>query len=396
MTTASQPSQADQQGSLKRSTWCRYDAMLASAMLIGLLALALWQQQSTTKPAIQSPLVPPIALIKSITVPPPAAAITIARRPLPPPPGLPEQPTSTPLLPAAEALSLVKGLEPLAAEEASLEPNRELQPLRIEPSPPLASPPALRAVSPLAQADKPMRPLSSALSLKPIEAPHPTLPLSNTLKTTPAPVAAPLPASALSPSKDALSQTTMGTANATDAALMRRGRALLHMVSAGRSPLIAVRWPTTAAQRAKLYRLLRRCYGMTLAYRSKDDGRLWVEGEASNASNHRNSLARYYSPLLRSVEGTPIALEERDRRRLRQQQQVPVSALPLRLLPRAVDALLVGGLGHAAGGRFSGSGTISAAYRQLDNQVWVEAIVIDGHRSEVRIDLSPAATVECS
>ena len=67
----------------------------------------------------------------------------------------------------------------------------------------------------------------------------------------------------------------------------------------------------------------------------------------------------------------------------------------VRLFPRQVDALLLGGLQAVIGGDYGGLGVIRARYRLDGRQVLIDGIQGDGRPYPGQIDLSPAAARGC-
>ena len=67
----------------------------------------------------------------------------------------------------------------------------------------------------------------------------------------------------------------------------------------------------------------------------------------------------------------------------------------VRLFPRQVDALLLGGLGALIGPGYGKLSRIQARYRLSGDQVLVERIIGDGRAVDGRIDLSPASAGRC-
>ena len=66
------------------------------------------------------------------------------------------------------------------------------------------------------------------------------------------------------------------------------------------------------------------------------------------------------------------------------------SASAIRIFPRRVDALLLGGLRAVIGEGYQNTSTIHATYRISGSSVTVAGIVADGRSFPGEIDLSPA------
>ncbi|MDX1400629.1 MAG: hypothetical protein R3245_01795 [Kiloniellales bacterium] len=169
----------------------------------------------------------------------------------------------------------------------------------------------------------------------------------------------------------------------------REGRALLRLLEHGSGPQIELAWPGSPANRASLFRVLRSCYGMRLALLD-ESGRLYrVEGDVGSAwtPNLDRFSGFMRKPSGRSPEEEKILFQ-------RAQEKVP-GAIPVRLFPRRVDALLLGGLATFLGEDYRSSKAIRATYRLSGSMVEISEIAADGKWHPGRIDLRPAAEQSC-
>jgi len=101
-----------------------------------------------------------------------------------------------------------------------------------------------------------------------------------------------------------------------------------------------------------------------------------------------------YSGFMRRPTGRLSSRERADIERVRGRHGLE-EGVPVRIFPRRVDALLLGGLGQAVGVDYAKRESIRARYRMSGGRVWVEDIRADGRPVAGRIDLGPAAGRSC-
>jgi len=178
------------------------------------------------------------------------------------------------------------------------------------------------------------------------------------------------------------------------------GRVLLRILEHGAGPEIEIAWPVSDLQRRALYRLFEACYGMEIALIDAG-GRLFSRAGESGQPWQPN-MDRY-SGFVRQPAGR-LTREEQDSiagirafhgglrglRGLRGPSGLRAAA-NVRLFPRRLDALLLGGLKALIGDGYASASAIRAHYRRDGDSVLVEAIRLDGRPILGRIDLSPAA-----
>ena len=225
-------------------------------------------------------------------------------------------------------------------------------------------PPPLSAVPPPPKPAEPPRARPRIVPLQAMPEPTAAKTASPKPKTNP-PVAAPLDPNELS-----------------------RGRALLRILEHGAGPSVEIAWPEGAADRDRLFRVFRDCFAMEMALMDRD-GRLYtLEGPPRQA--WAINMDRY-SGFVRQPAGRLTVTETRRAREIRRHHGGLGDAAMVRLFPRRVDALLLGGLRRLIGGGYGNGATIRAAYRLSSGRVGVNGVRIDGRPIPGRLDLSAAA-----
>ncbi len=165
------------------------------------------------------------------------------------------------------------------------------------------------------------------------------------------------------------------------------GRALLRILEYGSGPEVEIAWPVSMVQRQSLYRLLEACYGMEIALMDSS-GRLYRRiGEVGQP--WQPNLDRY-SGIVRQPSGSLTDDEQINIDRIYKYHGVLHSAENVRLFPRRLDALLLGGLKTLIGDNYAVASIIRARYRRDGHIVLVEGISIDGRSIFGHIDLSKA------
>ena len=163
-----------------------------------------------------------------------------------------------------------------------------------------------------------------------------------------------------------------------------RGRALLRILERGYGPSIEIAWPPRQRDRGELFALFSRCFGLRVALMT-DDGALYgldgAPGEALDLD------IDYYSGFVRSPEGRLTSEEHRQIAAMHATHGQLANASAIRIFPRRVDALLLGGLRAVIGESYQNTSTIHAAYLIRGSSVAVTAIVADGRSFPGEIDL---------
>jgi hypothetical protein len=164
---------------------------------------------------------------------------------------------------------------------------------------------------------------------------------------------------------------------------------MLRLLEHGEGPHIEIAWPESASARRALYDRLTRCLGMRTALIGESQ-RLYVDdgpaGQAWVLDTDR------YSGFMRQPDGALVAGERAVIDRIRARHGGHLRD-PVRLFPRRVDAVLLGGLRQAIGGE--AGQVIRARYRLDGGRVLVDAITADNRAVPGRIDLTANAGRAC-
>lgn len=169
------------------------------------------------------------------------------------------------------------------------------------------------------------------------------------------------------------------------------GRALLRLLEHGKGPTIEIAWPKAPAEREQLYLRFTQCYGVRAAILDSTD-RLF--DRKSNAGISWNIERDRFSGFLRSPAGEPIRQESRQFAQIADHHDL-VSWRPVRVFPRNVDAILLGGLEAIIGKRYQSSSKIRGAYEMVGAKVILTSITVDGRALAGSVDLSGAAARAC-
>jgi len=148
---------------------------------------------------------------------------------------------------------------------------------------------------------------------------------------------------------------------------IREGRALLRLLERGEGPDIEIAWPAATADRAELYRLFGNCFGMRTVIMS-------AGGEMYGAGPFDSDR---YSGFVRRPAGGLSAGERMHVNAIRGRYGLDGGRV-LRLFPRRVDAILLGGLRRIAGDSFDRGVRIRARYRAVATGIEVAYITVDG------------------
>jgi hypothetical protein len=297
-------------------------------------------------------------------------------------------------VPAPAADPPVMPLAPARSDTTTVPPT----PLRATGEQALASEPAVVPMMPgkavetqvATAAPVPLRPRPPAPRPEGAPAAHTPVPLAVppvAAPTSASPDLAPRPAPSAVPTG-----TTLDPSPRKDELAAGEGRALLRILEHGSGPTIDIAWPVSAGERERLYHQLKRCFGMRPALMD-GGGRLYAadgrpgEPWAINLDRH--------SGFVRQARGQVTADERRDVGAIAAHHYGLADAAPVRVFPRAVDALLLGHLRLAVGDGYAQARVIRAAYRLGEAGVTVEGIEVDGRRVAGRIELAAAVTRGC-
>lgn len=348
-------------------------SLLVSAAGALLLILAVMREAPPARPDESRPADPP-------TVADPADPVALAAVSLPPPPA--PKPAPAPEPAPAPAVTEVHSLKPPPPVEAAPAPPRVIEPLKA----PEAKPP-VRKIKPLAPTPKPVVVSESEPKPEPKPEPaqvaeivplrpQPALPRAE-VRAEPAPEAKPAPAR---PEPE-----TVHVSVRTGGAIASEGRALLRLLEHGSGPTIEIAWPRGTAARSRLYQTLARCYGMR-SLLMDGAGNLYI-AEGEQGRKWDVNLDRY-SGFVRQPEGFVAAEERGEADAIRRYHRLGRAAGVVRIFPRQVDSVLLGGLQQVLGSGYAGTRVIHATYRQEGTRLFVEGIEADGRRIIGRIAFS--------
>lgn len=156
------------------------------------------------------------------------------------------------------------------------------------------------------------------------------------------------------------------------AAVEADGRILLRLLEHDSGPSIQIAWPERASYRERLYTVLSSCHGMESAWISPNGQ---VVGDADLLGRDGSVDMDGFSGFVREARG---ALPRAEIAHLRRIAKPSTGARVVRLFPRRVDAILLGGLRRLIGADYTGIGGIVARYRLSGRDVMLEDIRIDG------------------
>ena len=241
------------------------------------------------------------------------------------------------------------------------------------------------------EAIEPLRP-SSTPDTRPAETlPEPLQPRA-TDEVSPQPRSEPNVDRTVEPGPGREPTDRLDSATLPDKSLIAEGRVLLRILEHGSGPTVEITWPVGRDERRRLYRRFEACFGMQFVLMDAD-GRLFaMRGEPGQPWDP--NLDRY-SGFVRQTNGPLTTDEHRYVQDLRTFHHGLAGAYPVRIFPRRVDALLLGGLRHLVGGGYEHATSIPATYRVDGGRVLVEAIESDGRPVQGYVDLSRAAKSSC-
>lgn len=152
------------------------------------------------------------------------------------------------------------------------------------------------------------------------------------------------------------------------------GRARLRMLEHGEGPTIEIAWPDTSRARDRLHDLFTRCYGIRVLLLDGGDRLFGLDGTPGDPWQFD---ADRFSGFVRAPSGATAAAERTAAETIRRRHGVYGARL-VRVFPRRVDTMLLGGLGEVIGSGYADAATIRAAYRVSGGDVVVGDIRIDG------------------
>lgn len=169
------------------------------------------------------------------------------------------------------------------------------------------------------------------------------------------------------------------------------GRALLRMLEVGKGPTIEIAWPESRQHRDRLFEAFRRCLGLEVALLAPGN-RLFLPdtppGQPTVLQSDR--LSRF----LRSPGGEIPGAEQKLHKQIKDRHGIG-EATPVRILPRNVDAALLGGLFRLLGSAYQPGSVIRARYGLQTGALRVADISIDGKETSGRLSLSFSLLRDC-
>jgi len=269
--------------------------------------------------------------------------------------------------------------EPPAAETPPAKPPA-LQAAVVLPPPPVASP-GPPAGSPRTER-APLKPRTGGVpaetvEIKPLKPRPQPVPADAASPAAPEPVSAPGDAPparvAALPRADPAPRPNAGPVAATPQTVTE-GRALLKMLETGKGPVIEIAWPQQPADRSRLYRLLTACYGMQTAILANGGALYVTDSEPGQAWQVNRDTV---SGFIRKPSGMTTEAERSIVTRIRNRHGIAAGDT-VRLFPRGVDAVMLGGLGRIVGPGYLKYSTIRARYRLVGDRITVVDLRVDG------------------
>ena len=188
------------------------------------------------------------------------------------------------------------------------------------------------------------------------------------------PKAAPIPKPA---------QPTQAGTVVPNRATRREGRTLLRLLEHGKGPTIEIAWPDNEGIRDRLYRKFRECFGMRNAVMTAE-GRLYGETGPSGTPWAIN-LDRY-SGFVRHPAGRTITAERARARDISARHGI--DGRSVRVFPRNVDAVILGGLQQVIGGAYKNAKTITATYTKRRGRLVLGTVRVNGRPRKGAVDIS--------
>jgi hypothetical protein len=173
-------------------------------------------------------------------------------------------------------------------------------------------------------------------------------------------------------------------------ATRREGRTLLRLLEHGEGPAIEIAWPANEGTRDRLYRKFRECFGMRNAVMTTE-GRLYGETGPSGTPWAIN-LDRY-SGFVRHPAGRSITAERARARDISARHGI--DGRSVRVFPRNVDAVILGGLQQVIGGAYKNAKTITATYTKHRGRLVLGAVRVNGRPRKGAVDISAVKRRNC-
>ncbi|MBL6928900.1 MAG: hypothetical protein ISR44_06980 [Rhodospirillales bacterium] len=351
-------------------------SVLVSLVAGVILVLVIFLKDRPDERKIAKPVRPPTP--HELPQPEPAAEAVLAAISLPPPPVLPKpQPEAT--------------LKPLQTKEAVVEPPKTVKPMeptakpeRIETKPMVVKPLEKKVEAPPKPKElKPRKPMKAVKAAQ-------KAPVVKPRKSEPVPIKA-KPRIA-EPKPEPVQSETVHVSVRSGGQVAKEGRALLRLLEHGSGPTIEIAWPTGSSNRRNLYRTLSGCFGMQ-AILMDGSGNLFA-AKGQKGQKWEINLDRY-SGFVRQPAGFIAPQERTSADAIRRYHGFGWDRSVVRVFPRQVDSVLLGGLQQVLGENYSRTKVIRATYRQVGGALYIEGIEADGMKVDGRIAFNPKRGSGC-
>ncbi|MFK7867529.1 MAG: hypothetical protein AB8B77_08835, partial [Alphaproteobacteria bacterium] len=157
--------------------------------------------------------------------------------------------------------------------------------------------------------------------------------------------------------------------------LLEQGRPLLRQLEFGDGPAIHIGWPESRHEMQALYRSLTRCYGMKSVILTQD-------GNYYDAHTEFMPNRDYYSHFMRRPQGNLPDEELRLKAKA-----ITLNGSLVRLFPRSLDAMLLGGLSNHLGADFIKKSITASYHLAAHERVLITDIRVGGNPVNLEIDL---------
>ena len=314
--------------------------------------------------------------------PPIQQALRLAAITLPPPP--------QPAQPPTQASQLVKSLQPLpqptpqVAEKKAPPTTQQISPLRSTVKAvvkPLKKPIATLKAKPIApqKTTQPKPDRAPAKSLKTVElAPLKTTQVKAEINKDTNLADEDVQDVVEKPDVKASVQEEAPTpeiAVSQTGAESKTGRVLLKLLEHGTGPEIEIAWPEDGHSQTQLHDIFTQCFGMVTAvmdsqnrlYRKQDN-----RGQTWDINTDR------YSGFVRQPVGRISAKTRTTAANIRRHHYISRNSQMVRIFPRQIDALLLGGLHRLIGPNYKSHRNIQARYQLQNGLVKIENLNVDG------------------
>jgi hypothetical protein len=156
------------------------------------------------------------------------------------------------------------------------------------------------------------------------------------------------------------------------------------------TPTRATRREANEGTRDRLYRKFRECFGMRNAVMTTE-GRLY--GETGPSGTPWAINLDLYSGFVRHPAGRSIIAERARARDISARHGI--DGRSVRVFPRNVDAVILGGLQQVIGGAYKNAKTITATYTKHRGRLVLGAVRVNGRPRKGAVDISAVKRRNC-